>query len=261
MLAAILSALAMAIATVPRPQVAPPPDELSLGDAAYARFDNDAALRHYQDATQADPESADAQWRLARAHADVGRALEPTDRDAAREHYLLGVEAARRAVALDSRSANAHFFLAVCVGRLALFEGGKTKIRLSQEVKAEAERAIELDPTHDGAYHVLGRWNYGVATLGWILKAFAKVIYGGVPPGATVEKAAEMFERAIALDPSRPMHHLEYARALVKLERYAEARIHLRRCLELPRVQWDDPAHKEEAARMLKDIEGRRDRE
>lgn len=257
MLPALFSALAILAPVPARGDGAA--NEVALGDAAYARFENDVALDHYEKAALADPNDASVRWRLARAHADLGQALETTDRGAALEEYRLGEKEARRAVALDPDSANAHFFLAVCVGRMALFEGGKTKIRLSREVRSEAERAIELDPRHDGAYHVLGRWNYGIATLSWILKAFAKVIYGGVPEGASVEKAAEMFERAIEIDPSRPMHHLEYARALAKLGRFSEARVHLKRCLDLPRVQWDDPIHKAEAARMLRDLEGKKD--
>jgi len=242
---------ALGLALVLHAPAATPDDALAQGDEAYARFDNEAALRFYERAALDRPRDAEVWWRVARAQSDVGSALEATDADAAREHYRRGEEAARRAVALDPRSANAHFFVAVCLGRLALFEGGKTKIRLSKEVEAEAERALELDPCHDGAWHVLGRWNYGIATLSWILKAFAKVIYGGVPPGASVEKAIEC-------DPTRPMHHLEYARALVKLGRYEEARAELRKCLQLPRVQWDDPVNKAEAARMLEDIRGKR---
>lgn len=234
-------------------------DELALGDEAYARFDNEAALDHYRKAVEAAPGDAEALWRLALAHADVGKALEETDRDAAEEHYRQGEEAAHRAIAANPDLANAHFVLAVCLGRLALLEGGKTRIRLSKEVKAEAERTIELDPTHDGAYSVLGRWNYAIATLGWLTRAFARVVYGGIPAGATMEKAAEMFRKAVELDPGRPAHHLEYARALVHLGRYSEATRQLRMCLELPRVQWDDPASRAEAARLLREIDGKKD--
>ena len=235
------------------------PGERTLGDEAYARFDNEAALGHYEKAVEAEPSDDEALWRVALAHADVGKALEEKDRDEAGKHYRAGEESARRAIAANPDSVNGHFVLAVCLGRRALLEGVKTRIRLSKEVKREAERTIELDPGHDGAYSVLGRWNYAIATLGWLPRAFAKVIYGGVPPGASVERAAEMFRKAVELDPTRGAHHLEYARALVALGRYSEARGHLERCLALPRVQWDDPANKEEAARMLKDIEGRKD--
>jgi tetratricopeptide (TPR) repeat protein len=233
--------------------------ELALGDEAYARFDNAAALGHYRKAVEATPGDAEALWRLALAHADVGKAVEETDRDAGEKHYRQGEKAARRAIAANPDLANAHFVLAVCLGRLALLEGGRTRIRLSKEVKAEAERTIELDPAHDGAYSVLGRWNYAIATLGWLTRAFARVVYGGIPAGATMERAAEMFRKAVELDPRRPAHHLEYARALVHLGRYSEARRQLRACLELPRVQWDDPASKTEAARLLKEIDGKKD--
>ena len=235
-------------------------EQIALGDAAYERFDNESALAHYLEMLEAEPNNPEALWKAARAYADVGKGFEESDHDRAKELYGKGVLAARKAVDVDPGSAEAHFILAVCIGRLALFEGGKNKIRLSGEVKQEAERALELNPRHDGAYHVLGRWHYATATLSWMLKAFAKLIYGGVPPGASVEAAAEMFARAIELDPTKPVHHLESARALVELGRYSEARQHLETCIELPRVQWDDPFHKAEAVRMLADIRGKRDK-
>jgi tetratricopeptide (TPR) repeat protein len=240
-------------------RAAPPPDRAAParadGDAAYARFDNEAALVRYQAAVEAEPDDAGARWRLARAHADVGLELQAADEDAARRHYRQGLGAARRAVELDPDCANAHFFVAVCAGRLALLEGARARIQLSREVRAEAERTLALDPGHDGACHVLGRWNLELATLGWLQRALAKVVYGGVPPGASLEEAAEMLERAIALDPRRPVHHLEYARVLVAQGRLDQARLELRACLDLPRVQWDDPIHKADAARLLERIQ------
>ncbi len=234
-------------------------DELALGKEAYARFDNEDALEHYRRAVEGQPDDVEALWRLALACADVGKAHEDVDRKEAEELYRQGVTAARRAVATSPGTPNAHFVLAVCLGRLALVEGGRTRIRLSKEVKKEAERTIELDPAHDGAYVVLGRWNEAIATLGWFRKAVGGVIYGSLASGVTVAKAAEMFRKAVELDPRRPGHRLEYARALIELGRYSEARRELRTCLELPRVQWDDPGSKAEAARLLKDIEGKKD--
>jgi len=228
--------------------------ERAEGDAAFARFDNEAALAHYRLAVAAEPADAGARWRLARAHADVGEATRATDRGGAREHFRLGLAAARRAVELDPACANAHFFVAVCVGRLALVEGAGTRVRLSREVKEEAEKTLALDPGHDGACHVLGRWNREIATLGWLQRAVASVVYGGVPQGASLENAGALLEKAIALDPTRPVHHLEYDRILLEQGRFDRARLELRTCLDLPRVQWDDPAHKAEAAELLEQI-------
>ena len=235
-------------------------EQITTGDGAYERFDNESALAHYLEALEAQPNHPEALWKAARAYTDVGAGFEENDRDQAKELYGKGVAAAREAVDVDPDSAEAHFILAWCLGQVALFEGGRTKIRLSREIKQAAERTLELDPRHDGAYHVLGRWHYAIDTLSWILKASAKLVYGGVPPGASVEAGAEMFERAIELDPTKPVHHLEYARTLIELGRYSDARQHLETSIELPRVQWNDPFHKSEAARMLADIRGKRDK-
>lgn len=230
-------------------------DRIALGDAAYARFDNQAALTRYLEAARLEPSNPEALWKTARAYSDVGKALETRDQGKAKEQYELGERLARRAVAAAPDLADAHFVLAVCVGRLALFEGGKSKIRLSKEVKREAERAIALDPRHDGAYLVLGLWHYNIATLSWLLKAFAKVIYGGVPPGASLETAALMFAKAVEIDGARPLHRLEYGRTLIRLGRTQEAREQLRKCLELKPVQWDDAANQAEAKELLRQLE------
>ncbi|MDZ7269509.1 MAG: hypothetical protein ONB48_19000 [candidate division KSB1 bacterium] len=233
---------------------------LAQGNEAYAAFDNNGALQHFRTALQMDPNNYEALWKAARACADVGKTFEERDRKQAKQLYWQGDSLARLAVKLHPDSAESHFALALCVGRVALFEGGKTKIRLSREVRKEAERTLALNPRHDGAYHILGRWHYNIATLDWLMKAAARVVYGGVPPGASLEEAAKMFAQAVALDGHKPVHRLEYGRTLIKLERYREAREQLQACLTLPRVQWDDPQHQAEAGQLLREIRDKRDK-
>ncbi len=228
---------------------------LAKGDSAYTAMDSRGALEFYSKILEKDPNHYWALWKASRCYIDLGRM--ETKKDRKKELFTIADSLARRCVELYPDSAEAHFILSMAVGRMAEFAGGKKKIRLSKEVKAEAEKAIELNPNHDGAYHVLGRWHYEIATLSWLLKAAAKVIYGGVPPGASVEKAAEMFARAIEIAPNKPVHYLEYGRSLIKLKRYAEAREALQKCLETPNVYWDDANNKEEAKRLLKKIKGK----
>ncbi len=234
--------------------------EIALGDAAYTKFDNPTALQYSLKALQEDPKNYQALWKGARAYADVGKTFEKSDKNKAKALYLRGGSLAREAVKLYPDSADAHFALALGVGRVALFEGGKTKIRLSKEVKQEAERTIALAPSHDSAYHILGRWNYNIATLSWVLKAFAKMIYGGVPPGASLEEAANMFAKAVEINGNKPVHRLEYARTLIELGRHLEAREQLQTCVGLRQAQWDDPMTQEEAAKMLKEIMDKKDK-
>jgi tetratricopeptide (TPR) repeat protein len=238
----------------------PSPGEVALGDEAYARFDNEAALGHYRRAVEADPSDDEAAWRLALAHADVGKALEAGDREEAEEHYRQGEKNARQAIAANPDSANAHFVLAVCLGRRALLEGGKTRIRLSKEVKEEAERAIELDPQHDGAYHVLGRWNAEIMRLSGMSRFFARQFLGaGIFSKASWDGAITNLERAVEIDPRRIVHRLDLARVYVDRKRYGDARRELETLDTLPIRDFNDPRYQAEGAALLRRIESKRD--
>jgi tetratricopeptide (TPR) repeat protein len=124
---------------------------------------------------------------------------------------------------------------------------------------AEAESlyrdSLALDPNHAGAMHILGRWNYEIASLGWLSKMAAKVVYGGVPPGASYEQAQEWFERAVAERPDMPLNHLWLAETLIKIHDYPRAREELQMCLDLDDVLWDDSVTKAQARKTLNEIE------
>jgi tetratricopeptide (TPR) repeat protein len=233
-------------------------DFVARGDSAYAAFDNQAALEFYTTALEKQPENYAALWRTVRAYSDVGEAEK--SKDAKRSLFKIADSLAHKCVALHPDSAESHFVLAMAVGRMALFVGGKKKISYSKVIETAAKRTIEIDSTHDGAYHTLGRWHYEISTLSWFLKAAAKVIYGGVPPGASLEEAARNFELAIKYAPEKILHHLEYGRTLIKLKRYSEARKHLERCESLTPTLWDDAMRKEEAAELFKKIRNKKDK-
>lgn len=218
------------------------------GDIAYKNFDNATALASYRRAVEIDSSNYEALWKLARAHVDVGTSLPKNEQ---LQYYVFGEKLARRCTAMHPDSAEGHFFLAVALGREAMHQGGKRKIKIAKEVKAEAKRALQCDPQHDGAMHVLGRWNYELAELNFIERAVAKIVFGGVPTGASYEQAAQHFEQAIAQRPDAPLHHLEYGRTLLKLNRVAEARQQLECCMELPELFWDDAQHKRAAQKLL----------
>jgi len=227
---------------------------VSKGDSAFAVFDNETARLCYQRAFAIDSTDCNVLWKLARA--DVHRGMVVPEDDKVR--WFTASEAlARRCVALYPDSSEAHFFLAVSLGQMTKVVGGKHRLELSKEVKHEAEVTLSLDPKHYGAMHVLGRWNYEVAGLGWFSRAAAKIIYGGVPNGS-YEQAKEWFERAIAIRPDMPLNHLWFGETLIKLHDYTGARAEFETCIGLGDVLWDDPITRAHAQKMLHEIEGKK---
>lgn len=225
-------------------------DYIDQGNTAYESFDNQAALKAFQLAVNEDSTNCEALWKLARAHIDVG---EVADKDVMRDHYYAGEKIARQAVRLCPDNAKAHLELSIAVGRVALMEGGKKKVRLSKEVKQEALKALELDPNDDLAHHVLARWNREVANLSGLLKAFAKILYGGLPP-ASNEEAIKHFKKAIEINPEYINHHLELGITYQKMKKWQLAKEEFEKVASLPIKDSDDKDHKAEAAQRLKKV-------
>ncbi|MEP7029261.1 MAG: tetratricopeptide repeat protein, partial [Candidatus Eisenbacteria bacterium] len=208
---------------------------LDRGKAAEQAFDYEAAHAAYLAGVMKDSTSYELWWRLAHVAGDRGtRAEFDHERPRAEAAFAEAVRAARKATAIDSDAWEGHFELASALGRYALFQSVKSKIELSKEVKLEADRALAINPQSDRAYHVLARWNRAIAQLSFFERAAAKVVYGGVPEGASMNNAVTLFEKAIALAPDYANHRLELARTYLDLGLKDKAREQLKRALACP---------------------------
>ena len=133
--------------------------------------------------------------------------------------YALAERYAARAVASDSMGADGHFALAAAIGTGSVLLGKEARIRRAGIIRREALKAIALNPRHDGAYHILGRWNAEIMRLSGLSRFFARNFLGaGVFKQASWKKAIAFMEKAVELDPGRIQHHLELARIYCRPE-------------------------------------------
>ncbi len=222
--------------------------ELAAGDAALRRFSLSDALVAYRAAVAAAPDDYEANWKLARALTD--EATLETERSEQERLCVEAAKLARKAVALRPSDPKGHDYLAIAVGKLALFEGGQRKIDLSKEVKVEAERALRLDANDDLALHVLAIWNRELAELSWFLRQAARILYGKLPEGS-LDDAIAGLTRASQLRPEVIPHHVELGITLADASRWAEARRELEKGLELPTGWVTDDYYRGLARRQL----------
>ncbi len=183
---------------------------MALGDSATARFDAPTALREYQAAIALDSGSALAFAMASKTAVDLGESATPgSDQNV---FYQQGESYARRAVALDSTSADNWFHLARALGRAALSKGVRERVRYAVEIRECALHALALNPDHPGALHVLGMWNAEVKRLNGFSLFFARrFLGGGILGKANWADARRLLEKAVALDPDRLSHHLDLA--------------------------------------------------
>lgn len=225
-------------------------DALARVDSLRDVGDFRQAFARLNDVQQDHPNNAEVLWRLSRTKVDIG---EQRNREEEREQfYREALANAEAAIAADSTSARSFLAGAIAAGRVGLMSGTREKVELSRTVKEYVDRAIELNPDLPAAYHVRGRWNYEVASLGFFSRAVVRTVYGGLPD-ASYEAAIENFERSIALD-DRVVDRLELARTYLAMDQEDQARAQLERALELPNKDPDDPQYKDEVRELLDEI-------
>ena len=218
------------------------------GDNEDRKGHSRAALTCFRAAETLDPQNVGVLLRIAKEYSDLIADTKPED--AARAIADKSLDYSKRAVELDPHSAKGRLSLAVAYGRLTDFVGNKVKLEYSRLIKEETDKSIELDPSDDFAWHVLGRWNFGVANVNAVLKAMARFIYGGLP-AASNEDAAKCLKKATEIAPQRIIHHSELARVYQTMGRKELAAKEWQTVLALPAVDKEDEKDKHEAQTAL----------
>ena len=266
---------ALALVGVPRLAAQTTPAEhIAAGDSARAALQADASLHHYQAAVEelqhtlgraphdttpirpANPLYCEALWKAAREISDVAKQLLGDSLKQRRDSlYSLGRTWAEEAIRADSSVANAHFSLALVLGRLSRTRGGKERVRFGRIIYDETERTIQMDPKHDGAYHILGMWNAEVKRLSGFTRFAAKTFLGaGFMSKANWDSAVANMERAVQLNPQHVYHRLELAGVYLDVDQPDKAKEQLQAIAGLPDGDPMDPYYKRLAAAALADI-------
>ena len=226
-------------------------EHLALGDSAQAAFLPEEALRHYEAAIALDSGSAEAWGKASRSAVDLGEA----EQDKARQQALFrqGERFARRAVALDSLSAENLFHLARALGRTALSVGVRERVKYAVEIRERALAALELNPDHPGALHVLGMWNAEVMRLNGFERFFARnFLGGGVFGKASWKDAVSYLERAVAVDLERLVHRIALAGIYGDVGEKAKAREQFEFVVNATRrTDVNDPIYRKQAESAL----------
>jgi tetratricopeptide (TPR) repeat protein len=220
------------------------------GDQAHEALRPRDALALFEEALSEDPDNFAALWKASREAVNLGMlASDDEERKALNEK---AVRYARRAREVDAGNPRAGEWLSIALGRQALDEGPRSRVRLAQEIREVALETLALDSLNAGAHHVLGEWNAEIRRLSGVERWFARKLLGGdVFKEASWQSAEFHLRRAVELDPGGLVHHLALARVYLDTGREEEARAQLREVLERPAMEPVDPLYKQEAHDLL----------
>jgi len=228
-------------------------DRIRQGDEYYVQFNDAKALEEYLAAAQAEPENYEALWKTARAYFDLGDLMDPKDNSAKEKQRKLFNESfscAKKAVRANPNDTWGHFFLSASQGKYVLTQGKKEQVNAAKTIKAEIEKAIELDPNNDLAYHAMGIWHRTMAEIGGAKRLLGGMLYGSLPKG-TMEESERNLQKASTLKSDYTNHHLELGRTYLAMKKYDLAKQEFQKTLELPNTTSKCETYKKEAQAEL----------
>lgn len=177
--------------------------------------------------------------------------LAGTDEDRDR-HLRAAEQLARHLVALDTASADAHYWLAVAMGIKTEHSGPFQKLTSGKEVFFTTARVLELDSLHAGGHELMGRLHAAVMRLPWVVRGLAlRMGMGDALGEASWARAEEHYRRAAELDRWALAPRLELAKLYLDRGRSAEALPVLSAMAALPARSEVDRRMKAEAAALL----------
>jgi len=221
----------------------PPAREARVAEAdrLYADRANLSSARQAVDiwsaAIAADPQDFDSAWKLARAAYWLGGHGPDVER---RKELERGIEAGRKAAALQPARPEGHFWIAANMGALAESFGVRQGLKYRKPIKEELETVLRLDARFlDGsADRALGRWYFKVPGL-----------FGGD------RKLSESHLRqSLTYNPDSTTSHFFLGELLEDEGRKGEARAELQRVLDAPvSANWapEDREFKDKARALL----------
>ncbi len=225
-------------------------DLIAAGDRSYAALEAQAAMSSYEKALAADPRSFEALWKASRSVIDI--ASYTPDAGRRQTLYASGEQYARRALLLNSGDAEGHFALARALGKTALGQSPKSRIKYATEIRSQALECLRLSQRHPGCLHVLGMWNAEVMRLNPLTRLVAKNILGGKVFGtANWGEAVRYMEASVAAEPDRIVHRVDLADVYEDVGQKAKAREQREAAVRLPVTDVNDKFYKQQARAAL----------
>eukprot|EP00667_Euglena_gracilis_P020518 EG_transcript_22242 len=184
----------------------------------------DSAMKQQRD-------NSDVVWRYARAC--YLQAEEKEDTEWKKSYFEKGLAEARRCVEIDPKNGLGHKWVGILLGRTGDFIPTKEKIANAFTIKDCFVKALEQNPSDPTLYHCLGQWCYTVASVSWLEKKAASLLFA-TPPESTFEEAEKNYLKAVELNPSFMDSAYALGEVYEAMKRKADAKSWYTKCLSIP---------------------------
>lgn len=229
-------------------------DYIKQGDSSYSKFELQKADSFYTKAYELKPKDYFALLKITRLANDLGEYYrELHEKDLSEKEINRAVVNAELFHSLYPDSAKVYTFLAWSYGNLAMFKGGKEKIKLANKIRDNGIKAIRLDSTDYLPYIILGIYNRQVGSLNWFEKLFANTFFGDLPEGS-LEESLKLLNKALELQPNMIVAYYQLARVYREMDETKKEIEMLKTVMRLSKRDYRDDYAKIRSENRLKEL-------
>ncbi|XP_029164174.1 regulator of microtubule dynamics protein 1-like [Nylanderia fulva] len=201
-------------------------------------------LRNYTDSY---PDNVDVVWRYARSCYKYSNCI--PDPNAKKNIICAGINACEKLLTISD--AYLHKWYAILVGVYGEFLPISERIKNGYRFKEHVMKALEIRPDDADLHHLLGRFRYEVANLGWIERKVATTLFSE-PPSASFEDAIDSFQKAENFSVEVNLENrLFLSKCYIALSKYELACDWLNKICDLSVASKDDEKTQSEAHQLL----------
>jgi len=237
----IISFLTVALLQILNPSFAQTTEEIyKRGLLCKEQYKDKEGLTIFQLLLKGDSNKVEYLYNASDFYSRIGNTF-PKDKEKEKNDYYKTSEyLAKKAIASNEKEPEAHYAYAQALGRLSEHASNKHKIVNAKLIKTETERCLALNPKHDGAWHILGRWHREVAGFGSVEKFMMKTLYGSALEGASYEQALDCFNKAKLYNPKYMRHVFELAQTYYDMGDKVRAKVWFEKVTQMPVVTIED---------------------
>lgn len=182
----------------------------------------------------------EVEWKFAKFSYFLGKAL--TDEKESSAAFEKGKEAGQIASRIEANKPDGHFWYAANLGELARRSPITVGIKSVSEIQAAMNKVIEIEPGYQAASAYV---------------ALAQIELKTTMTGGKAEKAAELLEKAFAIEKNNTNIRLQLAEAYLAMDKDAEARKQIDELLKMKPHPDYVPEYNEDVAKAKKLLETR----
>lgn len=184
---------------------------LKLGAQAQAKYQEITAIEYYKKILDIDSVHFKALYQIAYLYQRQGWLIEDFNEEKAKEYYTIFQGFADKMYRHYPNTYEGNVLKAGAAARMAQYLPAKERVQAAWDIHKYAQIAYKFNPKNHDVLHMLAWWNYELTRPTWLERKISLMLFGGLPTGASVEKAIYFLKQAMQAQPNYLVHFFDMA--------------------------------------------------